>query len=145
MNPTARARLRRAGWGVESPLWPAALIAGAYALSGLAMLAQPDRYIQTRPYAALAEIFTIPHWGVLYIVVAALFAVYIATGYAAAPAMVAHTAGFALTAFWVVAFFVRWRTDPLTTASNTIAWLVFLAIIIRSMLLIPLTIRRATP
>lgn len=130
--------MRRRKWDAAYPGWPGAAIAGVYTLLGAGMTLQPERYNYTRPYANLVEILPIRTWGLLYLAVAILFAVYSIGSQHALVAVVAHTAGFILTSAWLVAFLVQWHSDDLTTSTNAVSWLMFLAVILRSTLLVPL-------
>ena len=106
------------------------------------MMIQPNRYYETRPYANLLEILPVRTWGALYIVVALLLSVYVAGARSPIPSAIAHTTGFILTSVWLGAFAIRWWTDDLTTSTNTVSWLLFLFLIVRSVSLTPVVISK---
>jgi hypothetical protein len=126
----------------ESPIWPAAAIAGAYFLLGLGMIAQPERFERNTPYANLLEILSIQVWGGIYLAVSVLFSVYLIVDQSRLVlSIIAHFTGFTLTGVWLIAFIVRYVTDPTTTISNIVAWLVYLLLLMRSVALAPVIVR----
>lgn len=130
---------------IESPTWPASVIAGAYGLLGLAMLGQPHRFVVTAPFGILLDIMPIRAWGAAHLAVAALFLLYVAVAPGRTAALAAHIAGFVLTTLCLIAFVVRYITDPGTTPTNAISWLVYLFVLARSASLIPrVTARHGT-
>jgi hypothetical protein len=133
---------RHPRFAAGSPIWPGVAVAGAYFLLGLGMIAQPGRFVRNSPYGNLIQILPMQVWGGMYVTVAALFAVYLmADRLQLTLSIIAHAAGFMLTGVWLTAFMVRYVTDPTTTISNIVAWLVYLLLLIRSVALAPTIVR----
>lgn len=115
---------------------PATVMAVAYLFFGLGLLLQPDRWDLTPAYKLLLDIFDQSVWGVIYLVVAAVLAgsVWLLGGRVAI--IVSHMLAIALTTVWFIAFVIRWITDRATTCVNPTNWLVLLAILVFSVLLL---------
>lgn len=111
--------------------WPTVTVTVAYTLLGLGMLGQPARFDRTPAYGNLTQIVDVQIWGGAYLGVAALLMVYLLRP-DRLTAILAHTAGAALTLIWLTAFIVRFATDPGTTIVNVVSWLVFALLLIRS-------------
>jgi hypothetical protein len=122
---------------IEPAVWPGALICVAYTVYGLGMVLQPGRFESTPAYANLTKMLDIRLWGVQYLVVAALFAVYTLLTTGRLFGIVVHILGLIVTAVWELAFIIRWLTDSHTTIVNVGSWLVLTLVIARSASLIP--------
>lgn len=125
---------------IEPGVWPGVVIAIAYLGLGLDMLLQPDRFSSTPAYGTLTQVLNIRIWGGCYLLAALLLTVFVSLITNRQYGVIAHTASGAVTLVWWLAFVVRWATDPHTTVVNVISWGVFLAVIIRSMTLIPMAV-----
>jgi hypothetical protein len=134
-------RRRRFRGHVEIAVWPGILICLAYTGYGLGMLLQPTRFSATPAYGNLTQILDIRIWGAMYLAVAALFAVYAILVISRWLAIIVHIVGVVVTLAWLMAFVIRWLTDPSTTIVNVMSWAVLLALIGRSASLVPLASR----
>jgi hypothetical protein len=134
-------RFRRFRGHIEIAIWPGILISIAYTLYGFGMLLQPTRFAATPAYGNLTQILDIRIWGAMYLVVAALFTVYAALVISRWLAIIVHIVGIIVTLAWLVAFVIRWLTDPSTTVVNVVSWAMLLALIGRSASLVPLASR----
>lgn len=105
-----------------------------FVVFGVALLAQPYRWHNTPAYGNLLAIADTRIWGTAYLLVAALMFIYL---FAYSPgwfAILAHTAIFALSASWLVAFVIRYLTDDGTTIVNVGSWSVYTLLIAYSAL-----------
>lgn len=127
-------------WRAKTPLrhlsafwlWPGGAIVPAFLVIGLSLLLQGSRYSRTPSYAILLDLLPAQVWGVVYLVVAVLFTVYLAVYPSRWLAIVAHTVGITLISWWLIAFIVRYFTDGATTPVNVVSWAVYLFILVRS-------------
>lgn len=131
--------MRWRGWEkhIDPAVWPGALICVAYTCYGLGMVLQPARFLSTPAYGNLTQVLDIRVWGLMYLVSAALFAVYTVLVTNRAVGVVVHVVGLIVTMVWLMAFVVRWLTDENTTVVNVASWLVLTLVIARSATLIP--------
>jgi hypothetical protein len=142
MRPLAdRWRWRHYNWRIDMAVWPGALIALAYTIYGLGMVLQPRRFGGTPSYGNLTQLLDIRVWGAMYLAMAVLFGVYTLLLTARTFGIVTHMIGLTVTGTWLVAFLIRWLTDPNTTVVNVASWLVLTLLIARSATLIPASAR----
>lgn len=113
-----------------------AVIGTAYAVFALSLELQPARWGATPAYHNLLRILPQRGWGAVFAVTAVLL-------YAAVPrhgrrwqAVLALTAGFAVTTGWASAFVVRWLTSPNTTPETWVSWLLFDYLLLRAAVLL---------
>lgn len=132
-----RVRWRSLPHHIEPGVWPGALIFVAYTIYGLGMLLQADRFSRTPAYGTLTQVLDIRWWGVLHLVVAALFAGYTVVVSGRLYGIVTHIVGLLVTSIWLLAFLIRWVTDANTTVVNVASWLVLVLLMARSATLIP--------
>lgn len=112
--------------------WPGGAITPAFGVIGAALLFQGDRFANAPSYAIVLDLLPARVWGVAYLTVAALFALYLMIIPVRSVAIVAHTLGIMLIGWWLIAFTVRYLTDPTTTPVNVVSWAVYLFLLIRS-------------
>ena len=129
-HPFAHTTLR--WWGRLS--WSGKVVALAYLGIALGLLFQPDRFAKTPAYHNLIAVLAAQAWGVLYLMAALglLAGALVARRWRPAVSITAHTITVALTAWWLLAFVVRYATDVSTTIVNVISWAVFLALVLSS-------------
>lgn len=132
-----RVRWRSLPHHIEPGVWPGALICVAYTVYGLGMVLQPVRFTTTPAYGTLTQVLDIRWWGVLHLVVAALFGAYTVVVTGRLFGIITHIVGLIVTVVWFMAFIVRWLTDANTTVVNVASWLVLTLLIARSATLIP--------
>lgn len=104
---------------------------GWFALTGLGLIIQSDRYSNTPAYANLIEVLPAQVWGGFHLAVAAALLAAITHLQARWATTAAITAAFALTGAWWVAFIIRWATDTGTTPVNPTNWVLMLFLLIR--------------
>ncbi len=104
----------------------------AYLVIGVGLTLQPERFANTPSYANLLVFARSQVWGVMYLLVAALLIGWRLSPKARWLGVLAHTAAITLTAWWWVAFVVRYATDDGTTVVNIVSWGVFLTLAARS-------------
>ena len=117
---------------------PSALVAVTivfYAFA-LALWLQPSRWANTPSYGVLLSIFPQSVWGTIYAVLAILLSATIWKPTLRPLAVTAHTASIALIALWLVAFIIRYATDPGTTIVNVASWSTYLMLLIQSALVL---------
>jgi hypothetical protein len=130
---------------IEPGVWPGVVIAVAFLGLGLDMLLEPKRFSTTPAYGTLTQVFDIRIWGACYLIAAVLLGGYVSLITNRQYGVIAHAISGTITLVWLLAFIIRWRTDPNTTAVNVVSWSVFLIVIIRSLTLIPMAIEARPP
>jgi hypothetical protein len=118
-------------------VWTTRTLLIAYLAIGVGLTTQPDRFANTPSYANLLISAPAQLWGCAYIVVATLFIAWrLVQTTSTVPhpgfGIFVHTVALALTAWWWVAFIIRYATDDGTTIVNVVSWGVFLSLIARS-------------
>jgi hypothetical protein len=113
-------------------MWPGGAIVPVFTVIGLSLILQGGRYSRTPSYAILLDLLPAWVWGIAYLVVSVLFAVYLMVYPTRWLAIFAHTAGMILISWWWIGFVVRYFTDAATTPVNVVSWGLFLFLIIRS-------------
>lgn len=109
------------------------VMAAAYSIFGVSLLAQPHRWQATPAYRVLLEILPPPAWGALFL--AAGLAMGVAAWQFEARrwlVITALTPAIALTAGWMLAFLVRYLTSSDTTPETWVSWAVFLLLLLRA-------------
>lgn len=101
-------------------------------LFGLSLIFQSVRWTRTPSYGNLLHILSADVWGVIHLLVAALFVVSILLRPQRMVSVIAHTLGFVLLAGWELAFVVRYLTDGATTIVNVVSWGTYLFLLILS-------------
>jgi hypothetical protein len=99
---------------------------------GATMILQPTRYANTPSYANLLALVPAWGWGLAYLFCAALHIFSLFEWRRDVIVYMSHTVSIVLTAFWWVAFLVRWVTDDGTTIVNVLTWGTFLYLLLRS-------------
>lgn len=112
--------------------WSTRIIALGYAVIGFGLLFQPNRFSRTSSYANLIQLLHAQYWGMIYLLVSVLLAVYVAAVSNRFYAVAVHTIAIMLTGLWLAAFVIRYATDSATTTVNIVSWSVFLFLLIRS-------------
>jgi hypothetical protein len=130
---------------IEPGVWPGVVIAVAFLGLGLDMLLEPERFSSTPSYGTLIRVLDIRIWGVCYLTSAVLLSGYVSLITNRQYGVIAHTVSGTIALVWLLAFIIRWRSDPNTTAVNVVSWSVFLIVIIRSLTLIPMAIETRPP
>jgi hypothetical protein len=124
------------------------VMAAAYSIFGLSLLAQPRRWQSTPAYHVLLEVLPAPAWGALFA------ATSVAMGLAAWQfdrrrwlVITALTPAIALTAGWMLAFIARYLSSPDTTPETWVSWAVFGFLLLRAAAGLdrPRDIRREAP
>jgi hypothetical protein len=101
------------------------VMSAAFIVFGLSLALQPHRWASTPAYHVLLEIFSAHAWGGLFL------ASGVTLGAAAWPfprrwlTVAALMLAMALTAGWMLAFVVRYLTNPDTTPETWVSWAVF--------------------
>jgi hypothetical protein len=108
----------------------------SYAGIGWGLIFQPNRFNRTSSYANLMDLLQAQWWGVAYLLISVLFAVYVVAVSNRFYAILVHTFAIMLTGLWLAAFIIRYATDDATTTVNIVSWAVFLFLLIRSGMLI---------
>jgi len=107
-------------------------VAAAFLGVGTSLLLQPDRWNRAAGYANLLASASTITWGSIYVAVALVMAAAVWRPTLRVVAVVAHTAGIALSLSWLIGFVVRYLTNDATTPLAVLAWGAFLAALIRS-------------
>jgi hypothetical protein len=124
--------------------WPGGAIVPAFLVIGTSLLFQGERYGRTPAYAILLNLLPAPVWGVAYLTIGLLFALYLAVHPTRWLAILAHTAGVTLILWWLIAFVVRYLTDTATTPVNVVSWSLYLFLLVRSAWMIDVVILSTT-
>lgn len=103
---------------------------------GASLLLQPDRWHRAAGYANLLATASTITWGSIYVAVAVTMAVAVWRPTLRFVVVVAHTAGIALSLAWLIGFVVRYFTNDATTPLGALAWATFLAVLIRSAIIL---------
>lgn len=113
---------------------PAGIISGAYALLGVSLWLESDNWSRTPSYAILLDILPQQAWGSMLIILAVLLAITTWITDSKLLSLSAHYLAIFFTAGWMIAFIVRYLTDPMrsTTPMNPITWAVLLAVLMYS-------------
>ena len=121
--------------GINDPRANMTVMAVVFAVIGVTLLLQPQRYADTPSYGNLLAIARPQTWAVVYLTIAALKGVCV-WRYRRSRALiiVTHTLSIMLVAAWLAAFLVRYATDSGTTIVNVASWSVYLYLLIRSAL-----------
>jgi hypothetical protein len=118
-------------------LIPGAIVTLAFLEVGVGLWLQPTRWSATPSYGNLLRVAGTDVWGTAYLVAAGLLLTYLAGARGKWWfALIAHFASFALSLSWLVAFIIRWATDPHTTIANVASWSTYTLLIVASALLI---------
>jgi hypothetical protein len=116
-----------------------AVIAVAYGVFAVSLLAQPARWGLTPAYHDLLEIMPQDVWGVMFTVVSVLLAagayLHRRRGFRWLP-VTALSAALAITTCWCAGFVVRWATSPDTTPETWVSWAIFDFILLRALALL---------
>lgn len=120
--------------------WPGVAVTVVFFAFGVTMLAQPHRYKNTPSYANLIKIAGLESWGIAYIVASVMLGAYLAYVRKEWFAIAAHTLMFMLSAVWLAAFVIRYKTDDGTTIVNVGSWTIFTLLILVSALRIDATL-----
>jgi hypothetical protein len=108
------------------------VMSAAFIIFGLSLVLQPHRWASTPAYHVLLEIFAAPAWGALFlasgVMLGAAVRLYPRRWVAVAALMLA----LALTAGWMLAFVVRYLTNPDTTPETWVSWAVFGFLLLRA-------------
>lgn len=107
-------------------------VAVAFLGVGASLLLQPDRWNRAAGYANLLASASTIVWGSIYVAVALSMAVAVWRPTLRIVVVAAHTAGIALSLSWLIGFVVRYLTNDATTPLAVLAWAMFLAVLIRS-------------
>lgn len=107
-------------------------VAVAYLCIGASLLLQPDRWYRAAGYANLLATATTISWGSAYVLIGAVMAFAVFRPQYRIGQVVAHTAGIAVALAWLIGFVIRYLTDPNTTVMAVVPWATFLALLIRS-------------
>jgi hypothetical protein len=102
-----------------------------FAIFGLALVLQADRWSRTPAYGNLIQIMPAQAWGIVHLVIL----IAISAGlllYSRVLNLAGHTAGFILLAFWDSAFIIRCFTDKNTTVANGVAWTFYAVLLVWS-------------
>jgi hypothetical protein len=116
-------------WPRIPPVAPGPLnllvMSAAFVIFGLSLVFQPHRWASTPAYHVLLEIFTAQAWGGLFlasgVTLGAAVRLYPRRWLTVAALMLA----LALTVGWMLAFIVRYLTNPATTPETWVSWAVF--------------------
>ncbi len=130
---------------IDPAVWPGALICVTYTLYSLGMILQPSRFSATPAYGNLTQVLDIEVWGIAYLLVAGLFAIYVAAVTQRMFGVIVHILGLIVTGYWLMAFIIRWLTDDATTVVNVASWLVLTLLLARSAALLPAATVRGDP
>lgn len=118
-------RIARMSWTTRLAVLVCLMVGGG-------LVFQPDRFRRTPSYGNLLRLFPATTWGIAYLLVAVLLAMW---GMLRAPpwcGVVVHTVAIMLIGGWLAAFVVRYFTDNATTIVNVASWTVFLILLIES-------------
>lgn len=114
------------------------VIAVAYTVFAVSLLAQPARWALTPAYHDLLEILPQDVWGVMFAVVSALLAASVCLHHRRRRLrwlpVTALSAALAITTCWCAGFVVRWATSPDTTPETWVSWAIFDFILLRALL-----------
>jgi hypothetical protein len=112
------------------------VIAVAYGIFAVSLVFQPRRWGLTPAYHNLLAIMPQDAWGTVFAVTSALLLAAVARHGSRRLAVLALSAGIAITTFWCAAFVVRWLTSPNTTPETWVSWCVFDFVLLRALLLL---------
>jgi hypothetical protein len=123
-------------WRLNEPRAHMTLMMGVFWAIGLTLWFQPGRYANTPSYADLLAILPQHGWSAFYLAAGTLKAASIWRYEQRWLVVVTHTVAIALVGSWLLAFVVRWLTDPGTTIVNVASWSTYLYLVIRSALML---------
>jgi hypothetical protein len=124
-------------WQEGSAGWPGAVVAIAFTILGATMVFEPTRYNHSTAYGIATEILDIRWWGVVYLVAALLKAAYLLMFRLRHVAIAVHVTALSVTVWWLAILLIRYRLDGDTTVVPSLLWAILLALILRSMKLMP--------
>jgi hypothetical protein len=124
--------MRRVRVRLTDPLMTTVITVYVLVCLGLGLLLQADRWSSTPAYGTLLALLTAPGWGFVYLGLGLLVWLVAAVDRLRFLSFWAHAPVFFLLVFWLVAFIVRWKTDPHTTVANVLAWSVYVFTAVRS-------------
>jgi hypothetical protein len=140
-DPRAPGDVRDARTLVDLPDGPVvrnahgSIIATGYALLGLSLCLEPSKWDRTPAYAVLLDILPQQAWGLILLAIAAILgtAMWIFPGQLMS--RTAHYIAIMFTGGWMLAFLVRWATDPkhATTPMNAVMWAMALGLLVISL------------
>lgn len=121
--------------GINDPRANMTVMAVVFAVIGVTLLLQPQRYADTPSYGNLLAIARPQVWAIAYLSIAALKALCVwRYRHGRALVIVVHTLSIMLVLAWLTAFVVRYATDSGTTIVNVASWSVYLYLLLRSAL-----------
>jgi hypothetical protein len=114
---------------------PASIVATGYALLGLSLCLEPSKWDRTPAYAVLLDIAPQRTWGLVLLFLAVLLGTAMWVLPNRVLSVAAHLVAIMFTASWMVAFTVRWATDPkqATTPMNGVMWAMTLGFLVISL------------
>jgi hypothetical protein len=120
--PITSSRIGAPPWSGKLTL---AVMSAAYTVFGLSLIFQASRWAATPAYHVLLQIVTAPVWGWLFLASGAAMGVSAWQFRRRWPVIAALTFAFFLTTGWMLAFVVRYLTNPDTTPVTWVSWAVF--------------------
>jgi hypothetical protein len=115
---------------------PSAIIGVAFALLGLSLVAEPDRWTRTPAYNVLFDFADQQVWGTILLAISATLTSAMWLTRSRTVSLAAHFVAILFTAGWAIAFAVRYKTDSAhsTTPMNAVMWgLVVLPVLVFSL------------